>query len=65
MKIFTTGLGCPFLTESCYNETAFPYLCDTSKTQLHCTYDHLTKVHIWSMSCIQSLCVLSLLLTSL
>ena len=45
MRIFTTGLGCPFLTESCHNESAFPYLCNTSQTQLHCTYDHLTKVH--------------------
>ena len=39
-----TGLGCDFLTEPCNDRSTFPYLCDTSPTQLVCTYDHLTKV---------------------
>ena len=47
-KIYTyslmTGLGCDFLTEQCSDHNIFPYLCDTSVTQLVCTYDHLTKV---------------------
>ena len=42
--LFTTGLGCGFLTEPCTNQSVFPYLCNTSATQLLCTYDHLSKV---------------------
>ena len=42
--VCTTGLGCDFLTERCTNFSIFPYLCDTSETQLVCTHDHLTKV---------------------
>ena len=42
--LFTTGLGCAFLTEPCTNQSVFPYLCDPSATQLLCTYDHLSKV---------------------
>ena len=41
------GLGCPFLTERCTNKSVFPYLCDTSETQLVCTYDHLSKVRMY------------------
>ena len=43
---FAIGLGCDFLTERCSHQSVFPYLCDTSETQLVCTYDHLTKVWI-------------------
>ena len=39
-----TDLGCSFLTEQCTSQSVFPYLCNTTETQLVCTYDHLTKV---------------------
>ena len=41
------GLGCSFLTERCTNKSVFPYLCNTNETQLVCTYDHLSKVHVY------------------
>ena len=37
--------------ERCTNESVFPYLCDTSETQLVCTYDHLTKVCHYNYVC--------------
>ena len=47
-SLFTSGLGCAFLTEQCTNKSVFPYLCDP-ETELVCTYDHLTKVRIHSV----------------
>ena len=47
-SLFTSGLGCAFLTEQCTNKSVFPYLCDP-ETELVCTYDHLSKVCIHSV----------------
>ena len=46
MHLRIPDLGCDFLTERCTDQSVFPYLCNTSETQLVCTYDHLTKVRM-------------------
>ena len=50
-----TDLGCSFLTEQCTSQSVFPYLCNTSETQLVCTYDHLTKVQYVAMHVARSI----------